>query len=275
MQEAEEKIEQHYDTWAEEYSSHSRLASERARELASLLHRHVWLLPGEGWASIGCRSGETLAEVAERELVRPSGHWGFDPSERMVSLARDHYPRLAGWSVAEADNIPLKDGQARGAIVNGGWQWIHRESGISASFAEARRILRQNSLLAIAHPGQGTDQALLGAARETTLQNPAWVEKEMPENPLGASSLQEMLEEADRAGFRAVHGQEKYDPVMYSNLSLYLEEIEYTSQAAWVLHFQKQHWQDAWEEICERLSEHTTDGFSREVFSIYLLLRAV
>lgn len=278
MQAVQQEIENHYNTWAERYSDNARVDDLRANKIVHLLHQHVWLLPGHGWIEIGCRAGGTLALAAERELLRPSGHWGIDPSERMVSLARDHYPRLAHWVVGEAENLPLGDESARGAIVNGGWQWLCRAEGgrgLRRALEETRRVLGRNSLLALAHPGGGSDSPLQGAVLETTLENPAWAREKMPENPLGATSLQEILRIAEVSGFQAIYGEECYEPTMYANLSLYLEEIAYTSQAAWLWHIEENHRQAAWEEVSERLSEEIRDGFLRPIFSVYLLLRAI
>lgn len=274
MEQEQSQIEHYYNRWAERYDESARIEKARAETLLHLLHKHIWLLSGKGWIDIGCRSGQTLSRAAGRELIRPTGHWGFDPSERMVALARDLYPRLARWIVAEPLQLPLEDEEARGAFVNGGWQWSARAGRLEEAMYEARRVLRKNSLLALAHPGPGSDETLQEAVWETSRNNPAWHKGEFAGNPLGSRSLQSFLALASKTGFTVIHGEERYEPYMYANLSLYLEEIEYTSRAAWLLHLEEGHWDSAWEEVRERLAETTTDGFLRSLVGVYLILRA-
>lgn len=104
-----------------------------AEELRSLSYDLLGAGPGTSVVDVGCGAGRAVAELAERHVRAV----GVDPSERMIAIARDRWPR-ADFRIAGAYELPLPDASVDGYRAD---KVFHVLAEPARALAEARRVL--------------------------------------------------------------------------------------------------------------------------------------
>jgi len=119
-----------------------RPADENWWQLLDLLVREGDLR-GRRVLDIGCGTGRAVAALTERHAGRA---WGVDPSPEMIEVAQRRIPRGARAKVAQAENLPFKDGWFERVLM---WLVVHLVDRAQA-LAEAHRVLVPEGRVAIA-----------------------------------------------------------------------------------------------------------------------------
>src|SRR5438067_1289546 len=102
-------------------------------ELRAYSYDLLRLAPGAAVADVGCGAGRAVEELAERG-ARPVG---VDPSEEMVTVARQRWPGRE-FLLGSAEELPLADGSLAGYRSD---KVFHDVAEPARAVAEARRVL--------------------------------------------------------------------------------------------------------------------------------------
>lgn len=114
---------------------------------------------------IGCGEGKISAEVAQR---LPEGSvLGIDPSTRMISFARSHFPRSAypnlGFEIADATALPYR-GAFDLVVSFNALHWVHDQD---AALRGIRAALKASGRTFLQFVPQGPRQCLEDVIEET------------------------------------------------------------------------------------------------------------
>jgi SAM-dependent methyltransferase len=100
-------------------------------------------LRGRRVLDVGCGTGALAAALHDRAGARV---WGVEPSEAMLAVARGRAPRGVGLRAGAAESLPFRDGWFERVVMSLVVHLVDR----ARAFAEARRVLADGGLLAIA-----------------------------------------------------------------------------------------------------------------------------
>lgn len=193
--------------WATDDGRHYVAEADRYDQLnahaGEALMRAAALQSGERVLDVGCGSGATSLEAAER--VRPGGSVvGVDVSEPLLALARD---RAASWGVANVEFVeadaqvhPFQAGSFDVVISRNGVMYFDDPS---AAFANFRRSLRPGGRLAFTAPqGLARNEWIMaaGAAAAPILGPPQGVAPGQP-GPLGLADPDRTRQILEGVGF--------------------------------------------------------------------------
>ncbi|SDT78995.1 methyltransferase domain-containing protein [Actinoplanes derwentensis] len=151
-------------------------AAENTPDAVALRERGYELLrlePGATVVDVGCGTGRAVAELE----ARGARALGVDLDPVMLTAARDRFPGI-DVRAADADGLPLADGEARGYRAD---KVLHILSDPAAALAEARRVLApagrivlvgQDWDTVVVDSGSGELTRRIIAARADTIPHP-------------------------------------------------------------------------------------------------------
>jgi trans-aconitate 2-methyltransferase len=160
---------------------------------------------------IGCGEGKVTAEVAQR--LAHGSVLGIDPSTRMISFARSHFPKdqhpNLGFEVADARTLPYRN--AFDLVISfNALHWVHDQD---AALRGIRTALRASGRTFLQFVPQGSRKCLEDVIEETC-RSERWVryfdERHRP--PYVHFTPEEYAQLAERSGLRV----ERLERELYS-----------------------------------------------------------
>lgn len=188
---------------------------------AAELRSRTYDLLGRGRVvDVGCGTGRAVCELLERG----SDPVGIDPSEEMISVARERWP--ADFRIGDAYSLPLADGEATGYRAD---KVFHVLESPDRALAEARRVLAPGGRIVLV--GQDWDGIMIDSADPVRTRGIVHARAEGLPNPRIARGYRNLLLDN---GFDDVAVEARTvlftDPVMLPLVMGFTEDAEWIAE---------------------------------------------
>ncbi|MDI3420880.1 methyltransferase domain-containing protein [Streptomyces luteolus] len=156
------------------------------RELRALSYDLLGAAAGKSVVDVGCGAGRAVAELVDQGVEVT----GMDPSERMIAVARDRWPK-ALFRIAGAYDLPLPDASVDGYRAD---KVFHELVAPEGALAEARRVLTPGGRIVLV--GQDWDTFVIDSADPALTRTVVHARADMTAGPRAARRYRNLLLDA-------------------------------------------------------------------------------